>query len=127
MLLEPMFLATPAGAAFARTLAPLIERYEAGDAEGTVHGFLALVGERSWRATIDQTVPGGITQAVQDAATFFETEVPGVSNWTFGPERAAAITDAGAGSGGGNDRCLPVTGLCPPPGRKAAIPYRLVD
>jgi pimeloyl-ACP methyl ester carboxylesterase len=92
VLLEPMFLATPAGAAFARAMAPLIERYEAGDAEGAVHGFLALVGDRSWRATIDQTVPGGIAQAVKDAATFFETEVPGVSSWTFGPERAAAIT-----------------------------------
>jgi pimeloyl-ACP methyl ester carboxylesterase len=91
-LLEPAFLTTPAGAAFARALAPLAERYEAGDAEGAVHGFLALVGDRNWRATIDQTVPGGIEQAVKDAATFFETELPGVPEWTFGPEQAAAIT-----------------------------------
>jgi hypothetical protein len=27
-------------------------------------------------------------QAVKDAATFFETEVPGVPEWTFGPEQA---------------------------------------
>jgi pimeloyl-ACP methyl ester carboxylesterase len=92
VLLEPAFLTTPAGAAFARAVAPLVERYEAGDAEGAVHGFLALVGNRNWRATIEQTVPGGIAQAVKDAATFFETEVPGVPNWTFGPEQAAAIT-----------------------------------
>ena len=31
-------------------------------------------------------------QAVKDAATFFETEVPGTPTWTFGPEQAAAIT-----------------------------------
>ena len=92
VLLEPMFLTTPAGAAFARALASLVDRYEAGDAEGAVHGFLALVGNRNWRATIDQTVPGGIAQAVKDAATFFETELPGVPKWTFGPEQAAAIT-----------------------------------
>jgi pimeloyl-ACP methyl ester carboxylesterase len=92
VLLEPMFLTTPAGAAFARVLAPLIDRYEAGDAEGAVHGFLALVGNRNWREAIDQTVPGGIAQAVKDAATFFETEVPGVPKWSFGPEQAAAIT-----------------------------------
>jgi pimeloyl-ACP methyl ester carboxylesterase/2-polyprenyl-6-methoxyphenol hydroxylase-like FAD-dependent oxidoreductase len=91
-LLEPMLLMTPAGAAFARVLAPLIERYEAGDPEGAVHGFLALEGDRNWREAIDQTVPGGIAQAVKDAATFFETEVPGVPTWTFGPDRAAAIT-----------------------------------
>jgi len=92
VLLEPVLLVTPAGAAFVRALAPLIERYEAGDAEGAVHGFLALEGDRTWREAIDQTVPGGIAQAVKDAATFFETEVPGVPEWTFGPEQAAAIT-----------------------------------
>jgi pimeloyl-ACP methyl ester carboxylesterase len=92
VLLEPAFFTTPAGAAFARAVAPLIDRYEAGDAEGAVHGFLALVGDRNWRATIEQTVPGGIAQAVKDAATFFETELPGAPNWTFGPEQAAAIT-----------------------------------
>jgi pimeloyl-ACP methyl ester carboxylesterase len=91
VLLEPAFLTTPAGAAFARAVAPLSDRYRAGDAEGAVHGFLALVGDRNWHATIDQTVPGGIAQAVKDAATFFETELTGPT-WTFGPEQAAAIT-----------------------------------
>ena len=91
VLLEPMPLTAPAGAALARALAPLVERYDAGDAEGAVHGFLALIGDRSWHATIEQTMPGGIAQAVKDAATFFETEVPGVATWTFGSEQAAAI------------------------------------
>ena len=63
VLLEPAFLTTPAGAAFTRAVAPLTERYQAGDAEGAVHGFLALVGDRDWRAIIEQTVPGGIEQA----------------------------------------------------------------
>ena len=92
VLLEPGLLTTPAGAAFLRAVAPLTGRYRAGDAEGAVHGFLALVGERNWRATIEQAVPGGIGQAVKDAATFFETELPGVAEWAFGPEQAAAIT-----------------------------------
>jgi pimeloyl-ACP methyl ester carboxylesterase len=72
-------------------VAPLVERYEAGDAEGAVHGFLALIGDRNWRETIEQTVPGGIEQAVKDVATFFETELPAGPKWTFGPEQAAAI------------------------------------
>jgi pimeloyl-ACP methyl ester carboxylesterase len=91
VLLEPMFPTTPAGAAFVRAVAPLVERYEAGDAEGAVHGFLALIGDRNWRETIEQTVPGGIEQAVKDVATFFETELPAGPKWTFGPEQAAAI------------------------------------
>jgi pimeloyl-ACP methyl ester carboxylesterase len=92
VLLEPMLLTPSAAAAFAGAVASLAERYEAGDAEGAVHGFLALVGDRHWREAIEQTVPGGIAQAVKDAATFFETEVPGVPNWAFGPEQAAAIS-----------------------------------
>ena len=91
VLLEPAFLTTPAGAAFRRAVAPLIDRYQAGDPEGAVHGFLALVGDRDWRAIIERTVPGGIAQAVKDAATFFETELTGPT-WTFGPEQAVAIT-----------------------------------
>ena len=91
VLLEPAFFTTPAGAAFARAVAPLTDRYQAGDAEGAVHGFLALVGDRNWREAIEQTVPGGIAQAVKDAATFFERELTGPT-WTFGPEQAAAIT-----------------------------------
>ena len=59
VLLEPALPMTPAGAAFGHVIAPLTERYEAGDAEGAVHGFLALVGDRNWRATIERTVPGG--------------------------------------------------------------------
>jgi pimeloyl-ACP methyl ester carboxylesterase len=92
VLLEPALLTTPAGAAFGRALAPLIDRYQAGDPEGAVHGFLALVGARDWRATVEQAVPGGIDQAVKDAATFFETELPAAPNWAFGPAQAAAIT-----------------------------------
>jgi pimeloyl-ACP methyl ester carboxylesterase len=41
VLLELALPMTPAGAAFGRALAPLTARYEAGDAEGAVHGFLA--------------------------------------------------------------------------------------
>jgi pimeloyl-ACP methyl ester carboxylesterase len=92
VLLEPALLMTPAGSAFGHALALLTDRYQAGDAEGAVHGFLALVGDRHWREAIDKTVPGGIAQAVKDAATFFETEVPGVPSWAFGPEQAAVIT-----------------------------------
>ena len=91
VLLEPAFFTTPAGAAFANAVAPLTDRYQAGDAEGAVHGFLALVGDRNWREGIEQTVPGGIAQAVKDAATFFARELTGPT-WTFGPEQATAIT-----------------------------------
>jgi pimeloyl-ACP methyl ester carboxylesterase len=92
VLLEPALLMVPTGAAFADRVTPIVRRYEHGDSEGAVHGFLALVGDRDWRSAIARTVPGGIAQAVTDAATFFDNELPTVSEWTFGPEQAAAIT-----------------------------------
>ena len=92
VLLEPELLMAPSGAAFIDLVTPLVGRYEGGDAESAVHGFLALVGDRDWRTAIERTVPGGVAQAVNDAATFFGSELPAVSDWTFGPEQATAIT-----------------------------------
>jgi pimeloyl-ACP methyl ester carboxylesterase len=109
-LLEPVLLMTRAGAAFVRALGPLVERYDAGDTEGAVHGFLALEGDRDWREAIDRAVPGGIAQAVKDAATFFESEVPGVPEWTFGPEQAAAISCPVLSVLGGNSSPMFVEG-----------------
>lgn len=83
---------TPASEAAMAALLPLFERYGAGDAEGAVHGFLALVGVPDWRATIERTVPGGVAQAVADARTWFEDEMPALVAWPFGPQQAAAVT-----------------------------------
>jgi pimeloyl-ACP methyl ester carboxylesterase len=92
VLLEPGLMMVPSGAAFVDLVTALVGHYEHGDAEGAVHGFLALVGDPDWRDAIERTVPGGIAQAVKDAATFFLSELPAVSDWTFGPEQATGIT-----------------------------------
>jgi pimeloyl-ACP methyl ester carboxylesterase len=91
-LLEPAVLTGPTGAMFTDSMAPLIARYEAGDAASAVDGFLALIGRDDWRATIERAVPGGVNQAQRDAATFFERELPVAAAWAFGPDRASAIT-----------------------------------
>jgi pimeloyl-ACP methyl ester carboxylesterase len=90
-LLEPAVLLGPAGTAFAEVVAPLVERYEAGDARGAVEGFLELVGLARWRETIEGSVPGAIDQAIADASTFFEREFPAAGAWSFGRDRASVI------------------------------------
>jgi pimeloyl-ACP methyl ester carboxylesterase len=35
-------------------------------------------------------VPGALEQAIRDADTFFGIELPALTEWTFGPEHAAA-------------------------------------
>jgi hypothetical protein len=37
-------------------------------------------------------IPGAVPQAIGDADTFFGTELPALSAWTFGAEQAAAIS-----------------------------------
>ena len=43
------------------------------------------------RALLDERVPGAVAQAIKDADTFFGVELPGLTQWTFGAEQAAAI------------------------------------
>ncbi len=90
-LLEPPQLSGPAGEAFAAAVAPVMETYASGDAEGAVAGFCALVGP-DWRTTIEQAVPGGVEQGVRDARTMFECDLPGGLGWSFDRERGDAVT-----------------------------------
>jgi pimeloyl-ACP methyl ester carboxylesterase len=55
---------------------------------------MSAVGGTDWatcRAMLEELLPGAVTQAIKDADTFFGIELPGLTQWTFGPEQAAAI------------------------------------
>jgi pimeloyl-ACP methyl ester carboxylesterase len=91
-LLEPALLSGPAGAGFMELIASLVNAYNAGDRAAAVEGFLALIGPDNWREVIERAVPGGVEQAVRDAATFFEDELLAVGRWTFDSDRAVAIS-----------------------------------
>jgi pimeloyl-ACP methyl ester carboxylesterase len=91
-LLEPPYLAGAAGDAFMEAMAPIVERYHGGDTADAVADFFGLIGDPHWRDTIEATIPGGIAQAEKNAATSLEIELAAVAGWTFGPERAGAVT-----------------------------------
>jgi hypothetical protein len=40
---------------------------------------------------LEDRIPGVATQSIKDADTFFGVELPALTEWTFGPEQAAAI------------------------------------
>jgi pimeloyl-ACP methyl ester carboxylesterase len=94
VLLEPAITWVPSGAEFAeKTMAPAMERYHAGDRVGALETFLkVMVVGPDWRRTIARTVPGGPEQAEQDAATFFEFEVPALDQWMFDDAKAKRIS-----------------------------------
>jgi pimeloyl-ACP methyl ester carboxylesterase len=56
--------------------------------------FVAAASGLDWeecRALLEERIPGVVTQSIKDADTFFGVELPALTEWTFGPEQAAAI------------------------------------
>jgi pimeloyl-ACP methyl ester carboxylesterase len=94
-LLEPNLLAVPGSAAFNDEVRPAFAAYRAGEKEKAVAHFLSVVAGLPWsscRQLIEEAVPGGVTQAMADAETFFAVEVPALRHWAFGAEDAATLT-----------------------------------
>jgi pimeloyl-ACP methyl ester carboxylesterase len=93
ILLELSLLSVPSGAAFFEQAGPAFEAYASGDHEGAFATFMSVVSGLDWetcRAVLER-VPGTVAQAVKDADTFFGVELPGLAEWAFGAEQAAAI------------------------------------
>ena len=94
ILLELSLLPVPSCEAFFRQVGPALEAYRNGDHEGALAIFLSVVGGTDWpscRAMLEELLPGAVAQAIKDADTFFGVELPGLTEWAFGPEQAAAI------------------------------------
>ena len=94
ILLELSLFAVPSGAAFLENAGPVFDAYARGEHEEALAMFLSAVSGLN-RATcqrvLDERVPGAVEQAIKDVDTFFGVELPGLTQWTFGREQAAAI------------------------------------
>lgn len=71
--------------------------------EQVVDEFLQARSGDGYRSYLDQKIPGAFEQAVADAATPFEMELPGLLDWSFDEVKALRITQPtlavlGAGS-----------------------------
>jgi pimeloyl-ACP methyl ester carboxylesterase len=73
-------------------MAPVIERYRAGDKAGAVDGFMRGVTGPDYRIALDRVLPGAFGDAVASADTFFGQELPAVQQWSFRREDARRIT-----------------------------------
>lgn len=94
VLEELSLLSVPSGEAFLQQAGPAFEAYGNGDHEVALALFMTLVSGLEWaacRALIERRVPGAVAQALDDADTFFGIELPALTEWSFGPEQAAAI------------------------------------
>jgi pimeloyl-ACP methyl ester carboxylesterase len=92
-LLEPgtLWCANPAESM--ELLQPIIQLYEAGDKAGALDAFGQAVAGPGFRKAINRVLaPNWFDQAVVDADTFFQIELPAMLDWSFTPEMAARIT-----------------------------------
>lgn len=72
---------------------PAVERYRAGDDEGAVDTFFRGVFGPDYRDPLERGLPGAFDQAVSDADTFFNQELPALwERWSFTEEDAMRIT-----------------------------------
>jgi pimeloyl-ACP methyl ester carboxylesterase len=93
-LLEPTLLSLPLGGAFLKAAAPVFEAYASGDHPGAFATFVTAASGLDWeacRALLEERIPGVVAQSIKDADTFFGVELPALTEWTFGPEQAAAV------------------------------------
>jgi pimeloyl-ACP methyl ester carboxylesterase len=86
-LLEPALVAVPSPPEVPRAL----ELYRAGDTTAAIDTFLRGTCGAQYRPVLEKAVPGAIEQALADAATFFEHELPALRQWSFGPDEARHV------------------------------------
>lgn len=91
-LMEPALMPVPSRAAWGKSVAlPAIEAYRAGDRPAAVDLWMRGVAGDGWREAMERVLPGSFEQAVADAPTFFEQELPAVQSWAFGAEDAGRV------------------------------------
>ena len=93
-LLEPTLVSLPLGGAFLKAAGPVLDAYGTGDHSGAFAMFVTAASGLDWercRALLEERIPGVVRQSIKDADTFFGVELPALTEWTFGPEQAAAI------------------------------------
>ena len=90
-LLESPLRMVPSGkASFEQINVPMLNAYRSGDKRKALDIFCDAVFGPNWQAIVEQSVPGGVEQAVKDVDIFIK-EQPSIGEWQFGPKEAAAI------------------------------------
>jgi pimeloyl-ACP methyl ester carboxylesterase len=90
-LLEPALAVGASGQAYRESLANAMRRYREVGAAVVVDEFLQARWP-GYRASLEKVLPGAFDQAVADAPTTFESELPGLLDWGFDEAQARRIT-----------------------------------
>lgn len=90
-LIEPPPVHTPSSTAFRVANDRLIATRRQQGPDAALDEFLTIVIGPDWQQIAEETLPGSSVQMRQDTATFFDTDLPALLSWRFGPQDASRI------------------------------------
>lgn len=76
---------------FMGAVSKAIELHGAGDPAGAIDAYSRRAFGPGYRAALDRALPGAFEQAVRDADTFLQVDLPALQPWSFTREHAAGI------------------------------------
>jgi pimeloyl-ACP methyl ester carboxylesterase len=91
-LLEPALAVGEGAQSYRDAIARGEQRYREAGASVVVDEFLQARFGTAYRVGLDRVLPGAFAQAVADAGTTFEQEMPGLREWSFAEPQARRIT-----------------------------------
>lgn len=104
-LLEPALVVGASAQGYREALARGTARYREAGAAVVVDEFLQARWP-GYRAALDRALPGAFAQAVADAETWYERELPGLLNWRFGEAEARRVGQSTLSMLGGESEVL---------------------
>jgi 3-oxoadipate enol-lactonase len=104
-LLEPALMVGESAEGYRASLVLSAERYREAGAEVVIDAFLQARSP-GYRALLDRELPGSFAQALADAATPFEHELPGLIDWQFGEVEARRVRQPALSVLGGDSEAL---------------------
>jgi pimeloyl-ACP methyl ester carboxylesterase len=105
VLLEPALMAGESAPGYRETLVRSAERYRHAGAATVVDAFLEARSP-GYRPVLDRVLPGAFDQAVTDAGTWFDCELPGLLDWRFEEVDARRIGQPALSVLGGESNAL---------------------
>jgi pimeloyl-ACP methyl ester carboxylesterase len=91
-LLEPPPVHTPSAPEFRAANDRLLRTRRERGSGAALDDFLTTVGGPNWRELVEGPLPGAAEQMERDTVTFFDTDLPALLNWRFGPSDARRIS-----------------------------------
>jgi len=104
-LLEPALMLGASAQGYRESLARVVERYREAGAAIAVDEFLQARWP-GYRTALERALPGAFAQAVADAGTTFEGELPGLLDWRFSEAEARRISQPALSVLGGESDAL---------------------